>query len=250
MQYKATSTSVTHTKGGGVVETADHNVLVGPNALETPYREDVSTDSESIKRIFEKQTIIADKMKMGDIITYFAGVRAPTYEEDFVVRKGIFTKNIIEVAGIQSPGLTAAPAIAIDVAKWAVEMLGGEGVVKINKSFNPVRQCAVPHLADMTEAERNDLISKNPDYGEIVCRCEEVSKGEIIDAINSPVPVYTVDAIKRRVRPGMGRCQGGFCGPLVLKILAEQKGCSVEDIQKAGDGSTILFDKTKGGITL
>lgn len=243
---KANDTKVTHTKGGGVVHTVDNNVLVGPNAIETPCREDFTTDMESIRAIYDKQSRIQDKMKMSDIITYFAGVRAPTYEEDFVVRKGIYTKNIIEVAGIQSPGLTAAPAIAIDVANWAVEMLGGEAKVKKNAAYNPKRQCVVPHLADMSDEERNALIQKNPDYGEIVCRCEEISKGEIIDALNSPIPVFSTDAIKRRVRPGMGRCQGGFCGPQVLKILADKKGVSVEQIMKAGEHSDILFNKTKG----
>lgn len=241
------TTKKTHTKGGGVVHTVDNNVLLGPNAIEVPDREDFTTDMESIKEIYDKQVIIQDKLKMSDVITYFAGERPATYEEDFVVRKGIFTKNIIEVAGIQSPGVTTAPAVAMDVAKWAVIMLGREKKVEVNADYNPKHK-GVPHLAEMSEEERNALIKKNPLYGEIVCRCEEISKGEIIDAINSPVPVYTVDAIKRRVRPGMGRCQGGFCGPTVIKILAEQKGCSVEDITKANDYSTILLDKTKKGV--
>ncbi|MEG2453735.1 MAG: FAD-dependent oxidoreductase, partial [Clostridia bacterium] len=239
-------TKTTHTKGGGVVHTADNNVLVGPNAVEIPEREDYTTDLDSIKAIFAKQSIVQDKLKMNEIITYFAGVRAATYEEDFVVRKGIFTKNILEAAGIQSPGITAAPAIAEDISKWAVEYLGEKQKVLKNEKFNPIRK-PVPHLAEMSESQRNELIRENPDYGEIVCRCEEISKGEIIDALNSPIPVYTVDAIKRRVRPGMGRCQGGFCGPQVIKILAQQKGVSVEQIMKAGDNSNILFEKTKGG---
>lgn len=231
-----------HTKGGGVVHTVDNNVLVGPTAKETPYREDNSTDKESIDFIYNKLNRVAEKMRYGDIITYFSGTRAATYEEDFVVRKGIFTRNIIQAAGIQSPGLTAAPAIAEDAAKWTAELLGG---VKPNESFNPIRK-GIPHLADMDEKQRNDLIKSNPAYGEIICRCEEISKGEIIDALNSPVPVYTLDAIKRRARPGMGRCQGGFCSPLVMQLLAEHKGVPIEEINKADGNSAVLFGDTKG----
>ncbi len=231
-----------HTKGGGVVHTVDGNVLVGPTAVETPYREDNTTDKESIDAIMKNMSRVAEKMTYGDIITYFSGTRAPTYEEDFVIRKGIFTKNIVQAAGIQSPGLTAAPAIAEDVAKWAAEIIGD---VQPNKSFNSIRK-APPRLVDMSLEERNKLIQKNPDYGEIICRCEEVSKGEILDALNSPIPVYSMDAIKRRVRPGMGRCQGGFCSPLVMKILAEHKGVGIEDIPKANEMSFVLYGDTKG----
>ena len=239
-------TQKTHTKGGGVIHTVDNNVLLGPNAIEVPDREDFTTDMESIQDIVTKQKIIQDKLGMGDVITYFAGERPATYEEDFVVRRGIFTKNIIEVAGIQSPGITTAPAVAKDVEKWAIMFLGKQEKVKVNENYNPKHK-SVPHLADMSEEERNELIKKNPAYGEIVCRCEEISKGEILDAVRSAVPVYTVDAIKRRVRPGMGRCQGGFCGPTVVKILAEEKGCSVEEITKGNDYSVILYNKTKKG---
>ncbi len=243
---KLNETQKTHTKGGGVIHTVDNNVLLGPNAIEVPDREDYTTDIESIDSIIKKQRIIQDKVGKGDVITYFAGERPATYEEDFVVRRGIFTKNIIEVAGIQSPGITTAPAVAKDVEKWAIVYLGRQNKVKVNQNYNPVHKSA-PHLAGMSEEERDKLIKRNPAYGEIVCRCEEISKGEILDAVRSAVPVFTLDAIKRRVRPGMGRCQGGFCGPAVQKILAEEKGCPIEEITKGNDYSVILFDKTKKG---
>ena len=121
--------------------------------------------------------------------------RAPTYEEDFVVRKGVYTENILEAAGIQSPGITAAPAIAEDLAVWAAEYLSRFGEVKNNAAFDPVRP-KKPCLRELDEKARAALIAENPDYGEIVCRCEEVSKGEILDALRSPLPVYTVDAVK------------------------------------------------------
>ncbi len=234
-----------YSKGGGVVHTVDNNVLVGPTATETPYREDNTTTKEEIDTIMLRMSNIAENMKYSDVITYFSGTRAPTYEEDFVVRKGIFTKNIIHAAGIQSPGLTAAPAIAKDITKWAIELLG---TVASNKSFNPYRK-GIPHLASLPPKERDQLIKDNPNYGEIICRCEEVSKGEIIDCLNSPLPVYTVDAIKRRVRPGMGRCQGGFCSPLVMQIIADHKGISLEEVTKANQHSKVLYADTKGEST-
>ena len=156
------------------------------------------------------------------------------------MRKGIFTKNVIEAAGIQSPGITAAPAIACDVRDWVKDMLGAN----MKKDFNPVRK-HTPKLAELSEAERGEYVKRNPAYGEIVCRCEEVSKGEIIDALESPLKVCTVDGIKRRVRPGMGRCQGGFCSPLVVKIIAEHEGIAPEDVLKGDEGSVILYGNTK-----
>lgn len=232
-----------NTKGGGLVHTIAGNVLVGPNAEETPEREDTSTEKESIDAIFNKQSIVAKKMYRSDIITYFAGVRAPTYEEDFVIRKGIFTKNIIHAAGIQSPGLTAAPAIAVDIAKYAVEILGD---VKPNPTFNPIRK-GVVHLPEVSNEERDKMIRANPDYGVIICRCEEVSKGEILDALDAPFVVPSVDAIKRRVRAGMGRCQGGFCGPLVVQIIADKLKITPEEVKKGNERSYILIGNTKEG---
>lgn len=232
-------------KGLAVIHTVDKNMIIGPNATETPDREDISTEKDIFDMIVREEMKVSEGIKPSDVIAYFTGVRSPSYEEDFQVRPGIFTENILEAAGVQSPGATAAPAIALDLAKWAVEYLEKNGVaVTRNTSFNP-RRPKKPHLKDMTDEERAKLIAENPDYGQIVCRCEEISKGEILDALDSPLPVYTLDAIKRRCRPGMGRCQGGFCSPLVLQILAEAKGCSLEDIKKSTESSTILFGNTK-----
>ncbi len=178
-----------------------------------------------------------------DIITYFTGVRAPTFEEDFIIEKGRNCENIIHCAGIQSPGLTTAPAVALDIENMAVEMLGG---AEKNPGFNPVRK-PIPALRNMSDEERAAMIEKNPDYGEIVCRCEEISKGEILDALNSPICVPTVDGVKKRVRPGMGRCQGGFCSPLVTKIIAEFLDEPLDKVRKNYDGSVITYGSTKKG---
>ena len=234
---------VGHTKGGGVMRTVDGNILVGPDAHEVPSREDYSTSMQDIDNIIKKQKLAQPMLNKGDVITYFSGTRAATYEEDFVVRRGIFTSNIYEAAGIQSPGITAAPAIACDIRDWVKQDLGA----KDNKSFNPVYK-HTPRLADQPDSVREEYIERNSDYGEIICRCEEVSKGEIIDALNSPLKVATIDGIKRRVRPGMGRCQGGFCSPLVAKIIAEHEGIEVEDVLKGDEGSVIVYGNTKGGM--
>lgn len=234
---------VGHTKGGGVMRTVDGNILVGPDAHEVPSREDYSTSMQDIDNIIKKQKLAQPMLNKGDVITYFSGTRAATYEEDFVVRRGIFTSNIYEAAGIQSPGITAAPAIACDIRDWVKQDLGA----KDNKSFNPVYK-HTPRLADQPDSVREKYIERNSDYGEIICRCEEVSKGEIIDALNSPLKVATIDGIKRRVRPGMGRCQGGFCSPLVAKIIAEHEGVEIEDVLKGDEGSVIVYGNTKGGM--
>jgi glycerol-3-phosphate dehydrogenase len=235
-----TASKKAHTKGGGIIRTVHHNLLIGPDAVETPEREDFATNRESVEATMRKFTATCAKLNPAQIITYFTGIRAPTYEEDFVVCKGRRCANLVHAAGIQSPGLTAAPAIALDAARFAVELLeaGGQNVAP-NKNFNPLRR-PIPHISNMNDGERAALIAENPDYGIILCRCEEVSKGEIIDSLRRPVPCDTVDGVKRRVRPGMGRCQGGFCGPLVLQIIAEEKGLSLEAVTKNGGESRIL----------
>lgn len=238
-----------HTKGGGLLHTVHGNILAGPDAVETNEKENFATTPESINTVFTKQKVTAPDLTERDIITYFTGVRAPDFEEDFVIEKGRKTKNLIHCAAIQSPGLTTAPAVARDVARMAIDILQAEKLVLRNDKFNPVRK-APPRLAEMPVSQRNRMIKENPDYGEIVCRCEEISKGEIIDALNAPICVPTVDGIKKRVRPGMGRCQGGFCSPIVAQIIAEHQGIKLEEVTKAGDKAFLLFGKTKGGEEL
>lgn len=238
---KATIASAkSHTKGIALIHTVDGNMLVGPHAEETPDREDTSTDRTAVERIFKNQQEVQPDLSEADIIAYFTGVRSPTYEEDFVVRPGVRTRNVFEAAGIQSPGLTAAPAIAVDIARWVRTYLSETNDVQVNEAFDPVRHVA-PVLAELSLEERAALIKENPDYGTIVCRCEAISKGEILDALRSPLPVYTVDAVKRRVRPGMGRCQGAFCLPSVMRIIADEAGIPYEDVVKGSARSRIVF---------
>lgn len=244
---KTLQKSAGHTKGGGILHTVHHNLLVGPDAVETFEKENYATNPESITNVFNKQQGATDKLRRSDIITYFTGVRAPSFEEDFIIERGRETQNLIHCAGIQSPGLTTAPAVARDIEKMTLQALRCVGVdPKRNDNYNPHRD-PIPHLRDMPPKERAALIKKNPDYGEIVCRCEEISKGEILDAIRSPICVPTVDGVKKRVRAGMGRCQGGFCSPVVMKIIAEFLGVPLSDVRKSNGESVIVFGETKEG---
>ncbi|MCM1194441.1 MAG: NAD(P)/FAD-dependent oxidoreductase [Corallococcus sp.] len=234
-----------NTKGGGIVKTADGNILLGPNACEVYEREDTSTSMNDVNEVFEKQRKCCPSMQRGNVIAYFAGVRACTYEEDFIIERSSKVKNLIHVAGIQSPGLTAAPAFSIDVAEMTAELLRSSGeTVEKNPDYNPVRKSR-PDVKNMTNEERDELIKSNPDYGEIICRCEEVSLGEIKEAINNPLGVATIDGVKRRVRAGMGRCQGGFCMPLVVKTIAEELKVPYSDVMKADKGSYVAIGEIK-----
>lgn len=233
-------------KGGGVMRTIDSNVLVGPDATEQPYREDYSTDRENISAVMDKHLKLIKDFKPSDAITYFSGIRACTYEEEFIIERSEYVDNLIHAAGIQSPGLASAPAIAEEITRLTVQALSEQMRVVPNDKYNPKRR-QVPHLGELNFEEKQKVIKENPDYGVIVCRCEEISRGEIVDAIHGPLPAVSVDAIKRRVRPGMGRCQGGFCAPLVTKIICEETGMTPDEVTKSGDGSHLLFEKTQKG---
>jgi glycerol-3-phosphate dehydrogenase len=233
--------STTNSKGGGILPTVDGNVLVGPNAVEQPYKEDYSTTQEAIDSIMKKQQNAIPNISKREIITYFSGIRAANFEEDYVIEFGRNCSNIFHCACIQSPGLTTAPAVAEDVSKIIAERLHAEK----NLNFNPIRK-GYGNVKELSLEERDKLIKSNPNYGIMICRCEEISKGEILDCIHSSLPITSIDQVKRRVRPGMGRCQGGFCQPLVHKILAEE-GVKFEDVTKNEVGSNIVYGDTKGG---
>lgn len=241
---KELTRSKTHSKGGGILHTVHDNLLIGPDAVETYEKENTETHRESIETVFAKQKRTMPCLSERDIITYFTGVRAPTFEEDFIIEYGRKTHNLIHCAGIQSPGLTTAPAVALDIEKMAVEFLKSQKTVEKNPDYNPIRH-GVPVLNEMDDEARAALIKENPDYGVIVCRCEEISKGEILDALRSPICVPTVDGIKKRIRPGMGRCQGGFCSPLVTQIIADFLGVPLSEVKKSSADSVITFGRTK-----
>jgi len=240
---EASSIKEAHSKGGGTIRTIDGNLLVGPNAVETFEKEDFSTYKENIKAVLSKQQKTVPALSEKDIITYFTGVRAATYEEDFIVSFGKNIENIIHAAGIQSPGLTAAPAIAVDVSKMAAGFLDA----KQNERFNPNRK-AIIRAAVLPDDERETLIKNDSQYGIIICRCEEISRGEVLSALRRSLPCDTIDGVKRRVRPGMGRCQGSFCSPQIAQIIAEEKKIPLTEVKKMSYDSAILVGSNKDNI--
>jgi glycerol-3-phosphate dehydrogenase len=234
------------TKGGGLVITTEGNLLVGPTAEEVPYRELYTTEQKDIDKLM-KHVKLNTRLDISDIITYFAGIRACTYEEDFIVEASEHVDNLVHAAGIQSPGLASAPAIAEDISRIAVDILKNTKDVQLNEKFNPHRRTN-PELKNLPLEERAHYIKENPAYGRIVCRCEEISEGEIRDSLRSPIPVTTLDGLKRRARVGAGRCHGGFCTPRVLEIMAEELHIQMTDITKKGDHSEFFYSETKGAI--
>ena len=223
-----------HGKGVLVTPTIDGNVLVGP----TSYLSDTSTKTtkEGLNSVKEKSGQLIKDVNLSKAIRVFSGVRA-IVGDDFVIEKSKLAKNVINVAGICSPGLSSAPAIA----KYVVELLG----FKYNPNVKTTKIKPYTNLNILTESQKNKLIKQNPDYGKIVCKCENISKGEIVDAINRPIKCTTTDGIKKRVRPGMGRCQGAFCLDRVISILAEENHIPKEKITKENCGSEIIVSKIK-----
>jgi len=219
---------IPHYKGGGILLTVDDNIQWGPTIQEIPDKEDTSVTAEEIEEIFEKYTPLMPQFPKKAIITYFSGIRAATYTEDFFIKASKKVKGFVHVAGIQSPGLAAAPAIA----EMVIDILKKEGLhLEEKEQFNPMRK--KPFIfRDLSLEEKKKAVRQNPLYGRIICRCEHVTEGEIVDAIHGILPAHTIDAIKRRTRAGMGRCQGAFCLPKVARILAREIGIPMEKIIK------------------
>jgi len=235
-----------HTKGGGVIKTYEGNILVGPNAIEIPYRENYQTRREDVMQLLRQKLPQIKGVDVKDDITYFTGIRAATYKEDFIIEASKKVKNLIHVAGIQSPGFAAAPAIAERVEELVKSHFQNDASPLRRKTNWEPKRKGIPDVAHLTYEAREALIRENPDYGEVICRCEEISKGEIIDALKGPIPITSTDAVKRRVRAGMGRCQGGFCMPLVMEIIHDVNGIAMEDITKKEGASRIAVAQTKG----
>ncbi|MCM1988332.1 FAD-dependent oxidoreductase [Oceanirhabdus seepicola] len=231
-----------NSKGGGACMTPEGNLLWGPTATEIPYKEDKSVEASDMDYIVKLGRSITEEVKRTEIITFFAGLRAADYKEDFIIGMSKKVKGFINVAGIQSPGLASAPAIAQMVEGIIKKDMG---TIERNESYNPIRKPKV-QFRNLSHEEQDELIKKNPKYGNIICRCELITEGEIIDAIHSGVPATTIDAVKRRTRAGMGRCQGGFCGPRVLDIIARELGKEPTEITLKGSNSYVLNKNSRG----
>ena len=230
------------TKGIVVTPTDEGNVLIGPNAEEIDSVENKSTTREGLDKVLEgAQKTIPDLSKR-DVIREFAGLRPAIKETgDFLIEASDEVSGFINVAGIQSPGLASAPAIA----EMVVDIVGEElGDLTEDPSFDPNYQ-GPPKFRHMDHEEQAKLVEEDDDYGQIICRCETVTKGEILDAIREPVGARTVNAVKRRVRPGSGRCQGGFCEPKVVNLLAQELGIPENEVVLESEESKLLRQRTK-----
>lgn len=224
-------------KGVLVSPTVHGNLIVGPNA-DARDKDDTSTKTRCLDFVREKAVKSVPSINFRENIRNFTGVRAATEIDDFIIE--FACEGFLDLAGIKSPGLSAAPAIA----ELAVKMLGESGLALEEKeSFTDERtHLRFKHLSD---EEKNNAVKKNSAYGRVICRCETITEGEIIDALNSPIPPVSLDGIKRRAGTGMGRCQGGFCGPKVLEIMAKYKNEPFEAVLQDNTGSVILTGKTK-----
>lgn len=222
-------------KGVLVTQTVDGNLLAGPTAVDIDDKEDVDTTAEGLAYALRTAARSVGKLPERQIITSFAGLRAHLESDDFVIGEAPDAPGFLNAAGIESPGLTSAPAIGKALAALAAGLLGA----KKKANFDPVRR-GIPKFRKMTNDERARYIAEDPAWGRVVCRCETVTEAEIVSAIRRPLGATTLDGIKRRTRAGMGRCQSGFCTTRVLDILSRELGVSPEEITKRGPGSEIL----------
>lgn len=230
-------------KGGGMEFTPSQNILIGPSATERPDKEDVETTAEDLEFIMKvnENPEVSEK----DIIRIFAGTRPADFSEDFVIGMSPIARRFINAAAIQSPGVGATPAVAEMVEQIVLEHAREEGMeIERREDFNPIRKRPV-RFAELSHEEQDALIKERPEYGRIICRCETITEGEILDAIHSPVVPASIDAIKRRTRAGMGRCQGGFCQARVLEILARELGIKHTEVTLHGKGTNILREENR-----
>lgn len=223
-------------KGILVTPTADGNLLLGPTAAAVEAPENTETTAEGLKTVAELAEKSVPSVNTRAVITSFAGVRASERGGDFIIRASERIKGLIHAAAIDSPGLSSCAAIA----EYIVELLKADGLgLAENPEFNGARE-DTHAFRKMSVEEKNSYIKKNPEYGKIVCRCETVSEGEILDALRRNPRALDVDAVKRRTRSGMGRCQGGFCAPYVMRLIEREAGADMTEITKKGNGSVMV----------
>lgn len=223
-------------KGILVTQTVDKNILVGPTSYESD--ESTKTTKFGLDQVAQKSSLLISNVNLKRSIRQFAGVRT-ICGEDFVIERSKKDPDVLTLAGICSPGLSSAPAIS----KFAIQLFGLD--------FNPTiktRQIEPYFLfKDLKNTQKNELIQKNPTYGELVCKCENITKGDILFALNRPLKINSIDGIKRRVRAGMGRCQGGFCSLPVAEIIAKTRKISLDEVLKENRNSNIFNFKIRGG---
>lgn len=227
-------------KGVLVTPTVDGNLIIGPNAVDVEDKNDLNTTDTGLNDILERAKLTLNNIPMRNIITSFAGLRSHSTENDFIIGEAKDVENFINVAGIESPGLSSSPAIAQMVEQIVSNKLSPNK----NHNFNPIRK-GIPKFREMSNEERAKLIAENPLYGNVICRCELVTEGEIVESIKRPLGAKDLDGVKRRTRAGMGKCQSGFCSTKIVDILARELKISKLDVTKFGGKSKILLGVDK-----
>ncbi len=228
-------------KGVLVTPTVHGNILIGPTAADIADKDDVSTTAQGLEYLRSKSALAIRDLPLRQTITGFAGLRAHEDRHEFYIRES--APGFVDCAGIESPGLSAAPAIA----KMVAQIVGGILPMEDKADFDPIRHPIV-NPAQLPLEQRASLIRENPAYGNVICRCETVTEGEILDAIRRKPGARSLDGVKRRTWAGMGRCQGGFCSPKVLELLARELGCELTAVTKLGGASKLLVGENKEGF--
>jgi len=228
-------------KGVVILPTVHGNLLIGPTSELVDSKDALQTTSEGLKFIQQHTKLTLKGINFGNVITSFTGLRAKTMLHDFIIEEAEDALGFINVAGIDSPGLTAAPAIAEYVLNLIKHRLGN---IQKNEKFSSSRRPNI-NFMELSVEEKRKIIQKDPKFGRIICRCEGITEGEIIDVIHRKPGAKTLDGVKRRARPGSGRCQGGFCTPRVMEIIARELGIDITEVVKDGLDSYILMGETK-----
>ncbi len=231
-------------KGILVSPTVHGNLLIGPTAVDIEDKEGTNTTREGLDEAISKSAITVKNIPMRQVITSFAGLRAHEDRHEFIIEEAKDVPGFINCAGIESPGLSASPAIGVMVADILEEKMG----LTKKENFIATRKGLVDPK-ELSLEERNELIQKNPAYGNIICRCEMITEGEILDAIHRPLGARSLDGVKRRTRAGMGRCQAGFCSPKTMEILEREiPGFTMYNVTKSGGHSAIVVGTNKDRI--
>ncbi len=228
--------------------TTDGNIMLGPSAEYIPEPDDTANTSEVMDKLFKESYEFLPKITRKDIIKSFSGIRPKLITPgskspaDFIIEESRKIPGFINLIGIESPGLTGAPAIAKKVAEMISKIRGG---LVENPSFDPTEKPKI-RFAELSNREKSELIKKDPDYGIVVCRCQSVTKKEVIDALNNPLCARSIYSVSKRCRATLGRCQGGFCLPKIIENLEEQHHPQTSDINYAGKGSELFTGKKEG----
>ena len=228
-------------KGVVIMPTVHGNLLIGPTSEYVDSKTSFDTTLAGQVSINENAQHTLKQISFQSVITSFTGLRAKTRTEDFIIEESKESSGFFNVAGIDSPGLTSAPAIAeyvIELVKRRIEN------IEIKQDFNPYRRPNI-HFMELSDTQKAKLIEKDPRFGRIICRCEHITEGEIVDVIKRKAGARTLDGVKRRARPGSGRCQGGFCATRVMEILAREQEIDITEVVKDSLDSYILTGKTK-----